>query len=86
VIRTRGVTQLSERFSLDLPDSLPSYVKLLAHFLQRVIGVHIDPEAHSKNFRFSGGQPRKDVSGRISESLFRGRFKWRTHRGSLTEV
>ncbi len=41
--------QLAQRFRLDLADALACYRELLAHFLQRVIGVHADAEAHAQH-------------------------------------
>ncbi len=41
--------RLAQRFRLDLADALARYRELLAHFLQRMIGVHADAEAHAQH-------------------------------------
>jgi len=38
--------QLPQRLRLDLPDALAGHGELLAHFFQRVVGVHAAVEAH----------------------------------------
>src|SRR2546430_271631 len=49
LLRPRWMAQLAQRLGFDLPDALARDVELLADFLQRVIGVHLDPEAHPKH-------------------------------------
>jgi hypothetical protein len=41
--------QLAQRLGLDLADALAGHRELLADFLQRVIGVHADAEAHAQH-------------------------------------
>src|SRR5690242_9669991 len=41
--------QFPERLRLDLPDALAGDRKLLADFLQRVVGVHADAETHAQH-------------------------------------
>src|SRR6478752_10408803 len=41
--------QLPERLRLDLPDALAGDRELLADFLERVVGVHADAEAHAQH-------------------------------------
>src|SRR5690606_37090170 len=45
----RRVFQLAQRLRLDLADAFARDGELLAHFLQRVVGVHADPEAHPEH-------------------------------------
>ena len=41
--------QLPQRLRLDLPNALARHRELLAHFLERVVGVHADAEAHAQH-------------------------------------
>ena len=41
--------QLAQRLGLDLANALAGHRELLADFLQRVIGVHADAEAHAEH-------------------------------------
>src|SRR5690606_37625954 len=50
------VTQLAQRLGLDLADPLAGDVELLADFLQRVVGAHLDAEAHPQHLRFERGE------------------------------
>jgi hypothetical protein len=45
--RARRVFELPQGFGFNLSDTLARHAELLAHFLQRVIGVHADAEAHA---------------------------------------
>src|SRR5437879_7261953 len=45
----RGVPQLAQRLGLDLPYALARDVELLADLLQRVVGGHLDAEAHAQH-------------------------------------
>jgi hypothetical protein len=47
--------QLPQRLGLDLPDAFAGDAELLADFLERVIGVHADAEAHSQHALFARG-------------------------------
>ena len=44
--------ELPKRLGFDLPDTFSSDVKLLADFLQCMVGVHFDPEAHAQDLGF----------------------------------
>ncbi len=52
-LRARGVPQLPQRLGLDLAYALARDVELLADFLERVVGGHLDAEAHAQHFRLS---------------------------------
>src|SRR5579885_3306630 len=54
--RARGVLQFPERLGFDLADAFARDRELLAHFFQRVIGVHADAEAHAKHALFARGE------------------------------
>jgi hypothetical protein len=47
--------QLAQHLGFDLPDTLAGDAELLADFLQRVIGVHADAEAHAQHALFARG-------------------------------
>ena len=47
------MTQLPERLRLDLADSLAGHVELFADLFERVIGVHVDAEAHTQHLGFA---------------------------------
>ena len=55
-LRPRGVAQLPKGLCLDLPDALARHVELLADFFERVVGVHLDAEAHAQHLRFARRQ------------------------------
>jgi hypothetical protein len=57
--------QLPQRLRLDLPDALARHRELLANFLQRVIGVHADAEAHAEHAFLAGGQVGEDAGDRF---------------------
>src|SRR3546814_9977323 len=46
LLRAARVAQLSQRIGLYLADPLAGDVELLADFLEGVVGVHVDAEAH----------------------------------------
>src|SRR6185437_1123361 len=45
----RRMPQLAQSLGLYLPDALAGDVELLADFFQRVVGVHVDAEAHAQH-------------------------------------
>ena len=53
--RARRVLQLTQRLGLDLADAFAGYAELLADFLERVVGVHADAEAHAQDAFFARG-------------------------------
>ena len=48
--------QLPQRLRFNLPDAFAGYAELLAHFFQRVVGVHADAKAHPQHTFFARGQ------------------------------
>src|SRR6186997_3345657 len=64
LFRSTRMTQLAQRLRFDLTNALARHIELLAHFFQRVVGVHVDTEPHTKHLGFTRGQLRKyRVSG-----------------------
>src|SRR5678815_5936654 len=49
LVRAARVLELADRLRLDLADALARHVELLADFLQRVVGRHLDAEAHAQD-------------------------------------
>ena len=54
------MTQLAQRLGFDLTDTLTGDVELLAHFLEGVVSVHVDTEAHTQHLGFASGQAGAD--------------------------
>src|SRR3546814_19899066 len=52
--------QLPQRLGLDLADAFAGDAELLADFLQRVIGVHADADAHAQDAFLAGGEGGED--------------------------
>src|SRR5690554_8126473 len=69
VIAAGWMTQLAQGLGLDLTDSLAGDVELLADLFQRVVGVHIDAEAHAEYLGFTGGEAGKYFAGRFLEAV-----------------
>lgn len=57
------MAQFTQRLRFDLTNTFAGNVELFTHFFQRVIGIHVDTEAHTQNFRFTGGQASQNVMG-----------------------
>src|SRR5690606_24075386 len=49
LVRAAGVAELAKGLGLDLADPLAGDVELLADLLQRVVGAHLDAEAHAQD-------------------------------------
>ena len=56
-------------------------VELLAHFLEGVVGVHVDTEAHAQYLGFPCGQPGQHFTGRVAQALAGGRIRWQSQGG-----
>src|SRR3546814_7725402 len=65
------VAQLAQRLRLDLANALAGDVELLADFFQRVVGVHVDAEAHAQYFRFARGEAGEHVAHGFHQAGFR---------------
>src|SRR4051794_13477295 len=65
--RARRMFEFPQGFSFNLSDAFAGYAELLANFLQRMIGVHADAEAHAQDALFAGGQAREDAGDRFLE-------------------
>ena len=52
------MAQFAQGFGFDLADTFAGYVKLFADFFERVVGIHVDTEAHTQDFGFARGLAR----------------------------
>lgn len=56
------MAQFAQCLGFDLANPLARHVKLLADFLEGVVGVHIDTKAHTQHFGFTRGQATQDFA------------------------
>src|ERR1700687_807373 len=68
LLRPRRMAQLAQRLGFDLPDALARDVELLADFLQRVIGVHLDSEAHPQHLGLARRQRIQHVLAYVAKA------------------
>src|SRR6218665_2875426 len=80
------MTQLAQRLGFDLPDPLAGYIELLTDFLEGVVGVHVDAEAHAQYLGFTGSEAGQYFAGRFLEAFYRGDIDGRLHGGVFDEV
>ena len=59
------MAQFTQCLGFYLTNALTGHIKLLAHFLQGVVGVHVDTETHAQHFGFAGGEAGENVFGRF---------------------
>src|SRR5690606_733588 len=62
------VAQLAQCLGFDLADTLAGDIELLADFLEGVVGVHVDTEAHAQDLGFPCGEAEEDVAGGFLEA------------------
>jgi hypothetical protein len=68
------VTQLAQGLGFDLADALAGDVELLADFFERVIGVHVDAEAHAQYLGLAGREAGEYVAHGFHQAGFGGRI------------
>src|SRR5688572_4888136 len=78
--------QFPQRLGLDLPDALTGDVELLADFLERVIGVHVDAKAHPEYLRLARCQAGEHGVRGLAQRLGRRRVDRGFDRGVLDEI
>jgi len=71
--------QLAKRLCLNLPDPLPGDRKLLANFLQRVVSIHTNAEAHPQDAFLARGQAGQNACCCLSQIGMNGGIQ-RLHR------
>src|SRR6185437_1790029 len=76
LLRTTRVTQLAQRLRLDLTDAFTSHVELLADFLERVVGVHVDAETHAQHLRLA----RREAAEHVAHGFVQARARCRVDR------
>src|SRR3984957_12792265 len=62
-----GLAQLAERFRLDLADALAGDGELLADFLEGVVGLLPDAEAHAQDLLLARRQRRQHLARLLAE-------------------
>src|ERR1700730_19330610 len=80
------MTQLAQRLRLYLPDPLARDIELLADFLEGMVGVHVDTEAHAQDLRLPRSQLSEHRMSGLAQRLHRRLVDRRGHRGVLDEV
>src|SRR6188508_806068 len=80
------VPQLAQRLGLDLPDALARDVELLADFLERVVGIHVDTEAHAQDLGFARREAGEHRVRRLAQRLGRRGVDRRFDRRILDEI
>ena len=63
------MAQLAQRLRFDLTDAFTRDVELFADLFKRVVGIQVDSEAHTKNFRFPRGELREHRMGGFADPL-----------------
>ena len=74
MLASRRVAQLAQRLGCDLTDTLTGDIELLADFLEGVVGVHVDTEAHAQDLGLAGGEAGEHVLGGLAQALDGGGF------------
>src|SRR4026207_106417 len=82
----RRVAQLAQRLGLDLAYALARDVELLADLLERVVGRHLDAEAHAQHLGLAWRQRVEHVLGHVAQRPVRGRVRRRHRRLVLDEI
>src|SRR5271168_2144761 len=67
VARSAGLTQLAQRLRLDLPDTLAGDGELFADFLERVVGLLPDAEAHAQDLLLARRQRGQHLARLLAE-------------------
>src|SRR5690606_23659981 len=80
------VAQLAQCLRFDLADTLAGDIELLADFLEGVVGVHVDTEAHAQDLGYPCGESGEDVAGGFLEALHGRHVDRRLHGGVFDEV
>src|SRR6478736_1471394 len=82
----RRVAQLAQRLGLDLAYALARDVELLADLLQRVVGRHLDAEAHAQHLGLARSEGVEHLFCDIPQRGERGRVRGRERRLVLDEI
>src|SRR5215218_1794541 len=86
LVGATGVLQLADRLRFDLANPLTRHVELLADFLERMVGGHLDPEAHPQHLGLARRQRIEDVLDDVAQAGLHRRLDRRRVVGVLDEV
>src|SRR5690242_17026065 len=85
-LRARGMAKLAQRLRLDLTYALARDVELLADLFQRVVGVHLDTEAHAQHLGLARSERVEHVLGDTAQAGVDRRLVRRNRRLVLDEI
>src|SRR5580658_7168391 len=77
LLATAWMAQLAQCLGFDLTNALAGHIELLTDFLERVIRVHIDAEAHAQHFGFARRQLRQHRMSGLAQRFHRRLIDWR---------
>src|SRR5690606_37037670 len=86
MLASRRVTQLAQCLGFDLADTFTGDIELLAHFLEGVVSIHVDTEAHAQNLGFTGGKAGQYFASGFLEAFDGGHVDRGLHGAVLDEV
>src|SRR5215207_5336365 len=72
LVGTRRMLELAQCLCLDLANALARHVELLAHLFQRVVGRHLDAEAHAQHLGLARRQAVEDVLDHVAQAGLHG--------------
>src|SRR5690348_6941925 len=78
LLAARGMPQLAQGLGFDLADALAGDVELLADLFQRVVGVHVNAEAHAQHLGFARREACEHFAHRFHKTRFGSRLDRRT--------
>ena len=85
-VGTAGVTQFAQGLGFDLADAFAGDVELLADFLQRMVRIHFDAEAHTQHLGFARGERVENFLGDPAQAGEHRCISWRQRGGIFDEV
>ncbi len=80
------MAQFAQCFRFDLADTLAGDIELFADFFERVVGVHIDAEAHAQHLGFARSQTSEHLASRLTQAFDRRGVDRRRDRRVFDEV
>ena len=58
-----GMAQFAQGLGFDLTNTFACDIKLLTHFFERVIGIHVDTKTHTQHLGFTSGEAVQHIQG-----------------------
>ena len=80
------MAQLAQRLGLDLADAFTGHVELLADLFQRVVGTHLDAEAHAQHLGLARGERVQHFLDDLAHGIMQRGVGRRQRGGVLDEV